>query len=136
MRHDAIADLALRMTVGGGYGYQWTDTDELKVGTEVGLSYIYEDLETARPDNYVAARLSWNVLWVASELLSVGHSASLYPSLEDRDDVYGTADTFARANLSESMFAQLNWAFAWDNTPAAGAQRDDHLYTLTVGWSF
>ena len=135
-RKDSIADLQTRFTLGGGYGYQWIDEANLQVNTEAGLSWIYEDLDGLRPDDWFAARLAWNILWIMDEMWSFGHVGAVYPSLEDSDDVYGQATSFARANLNENLFAQLTWIFTYDNTPAIGADREDHLYTLTVGWTF
>jgi hypothetical protein len=34
------------------------------------------------------------------------------------------------------MYAQVQYVFDYDNTPADGKERDDHTLTLGVGWSF
>ena len=56
--------------------------------------------------------------------------------LEEKDDVYGRADTSVDFKINASMLARLQWLFTWDNTPAAGQERVDNLYLLTLGWKF
>jgi hypothetical protein len=52
------------------------------------------------------------------------------------DDFYARIDTRARATLTESMFAQLQWILDYDNTPAPGLEKQDHRLIAAVGWSF
>ena len=45
-------------------------------------------------------------------------------------------DTHGRVNLTDKMFAQLQWIMTWDNTPSTGSDRVDDLYLFSLGWSF
>jgi uncharacterized protein DUF481 len=56
--------------------------------------------------------------------------------LKDKEDVNARVDTHLKLMLTKSMFAQFQWLFTWDNTPATGAERADDLYLVTLGWSF
>jgi putative salt-induced outer membrane protein YdiY len=133
---DEQADLDLRWTAGVGYGYQFRNDDVWKLAGEVGLSYYSEDFSTGEDSEYVAARLGWNADWKASKFWEFLQSGQVLPSLEDSEDIYVQVDTRVKATLTDTMFAQLQWVYSWDNTPAAGKERVDNLYVLTVGWTF
>jgi putative salt-induced outer membrane protein YdiY len=134
------AILDLRWTVGGGIGYQWRDDDQVKFNTEAGLAYFNEEFDNGDKFDYLAARLAWDFWARVTETVVFGHIAELFPSLDDKDDVYGRANTYFEAQLSERMTARLSWVANYDNTPATvGGQtlkRLDSLYLLTVGWTF
>ncbi len=133
---DDQADLDLRWTAGAGYGYQFLNNDEWKLAGEAGLSYFSEEFENGDKDEYLAARLAWNADWKYSKLWQFTQAGQLFPNLEDKEDIYAQVDTRVKATLTETMFAQLQWVFSWDNTPAPDKERVDNLYVLTVGWTF
>ena len=56
--------------------------------------------------------------------------------VEDSDDVTARWDTRVKTNLTDTMFAQLQWVLTYDNTPVTGLDRQDHLLALTIGWTF
>jgi len=134
--NDKKALLQLRYTAGAGCGRQLEEEEDLKVGVEVGLNYFNEDFEGAAQAEYVAARLAYNVEWVPRESWKISQTAEVFPSLEDSDDVNTKLDTRARYDLNEAWFAQFQWVWDWDNTPAAGLERSDHRLFLTLGYSF
>jgi putative salt-induced outer membrane protein YdiY len=142
--HDLNAALDLRLTGGVGMGHQFVQDDTWNLNGEVGLSYIDENYGVTADDptgeaadsDYFAARLAYTVDYLASDHWELSHNGQIYPSVEDSDDVYARWDTRVKTNLTEAMFAQLQWIWDYDNTPAPGAKRNDNLFTLTVGWSF
>lgn len=133
---DREADLQLRATTGVGVGYQWRDDESWKFSTEAGPSWFYEDYERQSPDDYISLRLQYNVEYLKLEEWTISQLGLIFPSLEDSDDIYTRLDTRVRYDLKENMFAQVQWLWEWDNTPASGNDRSDHRYLLTIGWSF
>ncbi len=149
--HDFKAEIELRVTGGLGYGYQFRDDDEWKVSAEAGLSYFDEEFFDGTETDYLAARFAYDVLWTYSERWEFGHTGEILPALESRDDdpaknevggdeenydVTASMVTHARANLTESMFGQFQWILDWDHTPSVGNRQADHLFLLSVGWSY
>lgn len=134
------ANLDLRWTVGGGLGYQWRDDEQWKINTEAGLAYFSEEFDNGDETDYLAARLAWDFWSQVTETVAFGHLGELFPSLDDKDDVYGRATTYLETQLSESMTARLSWLITYDNTPAVingeTLERIDNLYLVTVGWTF
>jgi len=131
---EALVDL--RWSAGGGLGHQFRDDEIWKINAEAGVAYFDEKFDDGTESEYVAARLAWKGTFVATETTTFNHGGELWPSLEEKDDVYGRADTSVDLKVNESMIARLQWLFTWDNTPAAGQERVDNLYLLSVGWKF
>ncbi|MEE8467718.1 MAG: DUF481 domain-containing protein [Planctomycetota bacterium] len=133
---DKNASLDLRTTVGGGLGYQFLDSKKWKLSGEAGLSWLDERFATDGDNAYLALRAAYNVDWVPNSIWNLSQALQVFPSLEDIDDVYAKVDTRLKVNISGSLFAQLQWVYDWNNTPAAGKERVDNLYLLTIGWTF
>ena len=134
---DSNANLKLRTTAGVGAGYQFREDESWNVLGEAGLSYVDENFDgTTDDDDFIAARLAYKADYKVDDKWSAGQGAELFPSLEDQNDVNARVDTHAKVSLSEKMFAQAQWIFTWDNTPATGADRVDNLFLLMLGWSF
>ncbi|MFT5732930.1 MAG: putative salt-induced outer membrane protein YdiY [Planctomycetota bacterium] len=135
------AELDLRWTVGGGIGQQWRDDPEWKINTEVGLAYFKEEFNSGEKNDYLAARLAWDVWKRLTDTVVFGHFAEIFPSVEDADDIYGRGETYVEAQLSARMTARLSWIAVYDNTPAELApgvnlKRLDNIYLLNLGWTF
>ena len=60
----------------------------------------------------------------------------VYQSLEEEDDTSSKMLSRARYNFNEKMFIEGIWQWSWDNTPATGADRNDNIYSLNIGFAF
>ncbi len=132
---DTIARLRRRITLGTGVGHQFREDETLKLNAEAGLSYVDEEFRTSDSD-FTAARVAYNLTWFIAEGWEASHSLSVFPAVDDLDDYYLTSDARLKANLTERMFAQLQYLMDHDETPAAGAEETDHKVTLSLGWGF
>ena len=134
------AALDLRWTVGAGVGHQWRDDEEWRINTEAGLAYFNEEFDNGTDNDYLAARVAWDIWKRLSDTVVFGHFAEFFPSLEDSKDIYGRGETYVEAQLSARMTARLSWIAVYDNTPAVlngqSLKRLDNLYLLNVGWTF
>ena len=133
---DDAAGVDLRSTAGAGLGYQFADGEKWKLSAEGGLSWFKEELTDGNEGDYISARLAYNWEYMPSERWSLAQVGTLFPSLEESEDIYTRIDTRAKLTLTEKMFAQAQWIWDWDNTPSGGNDRSDHLVLLTLGWSF
>ncbi|MEO0478772.1 MAG: DUF481 domain-containing protein [Planctomycetota bacterium] len=144
---DELANLRLRFIAGAGLGYQVVDSEEYSLAVEGGLAYVSEDnvdsplgqpLSPPAPDpdaQYLAARASIKLDWDIIEDVHLSSQGEVFPSLEDNDNITARVDTRLQVTLTENLFAQFQWIFDYDNTPASGNERDDHLLTASIGWS-
>jgi len=133
---DRLADLQQRKYLGAGVGYQWREDDSLKWGSELGAGYFIEDRYESEDTEYVSARIANNIDWKINDKSNLINLLTVYPSLEDGDDIFGRSDTRFKTSLTEAMFAQLQWVWDYDNTPSEGKDRNDNTITLGIGWSF
>ena len=133
---DKNADVDLRTTAGGGLGYQFLDDEKWKLSGELGLSYFDERFATDEDNDYVALRTAYKVDWTPNSRWNFAQGIQVFSSLEDVDDVYAKVDTRLKVTIAGSLFAQFQWIYDWNNTPASGKERVDNLYLLTIGWTF
>jgi putative salt-induced outer membrane protein YdiY len=129
-------DLELRFTAGVGIGHQFVERDDLKVSGEVGVGYFYEKFDNVEADSFISGRVANNVDWTIVEGFSYAHLIEWFPGFEDRADQLVHYDGKLQATLTESMFAQFQTIWDWDNTPAPGFGRVDVKYILSIGWKF
>jgi putative salt-induced outer membrane protein YdiY len=134
---DHNAQLDLRVTIDAGLGYQLVDTGDVAYSIQAGVGYISNEyFNPADDEDSAIGTLSHKFNWKIVADLEFLHSASVIQSLEDKDDVLVKADTRLRWTMITDMFAELQWLFDYDNTPATGAERIDNRYFLSLGWSF
>ncbi|HTF86907.1 MAG TPA: DUF481 domain-containing protein [Planctomycetota bacterium] len=136
VENDMQADLDLRWIFGVGIGEQFIENLILKVSAELGVSWVDERFGSSPDSDYLAGRAAYTVDWNINKDWTFFNAGEIYPSLEDGDDVYAKVDTRIKVTLTDKMFAQAQWVMDWDNTPAAGKERVDNRYILTVGWAF
>jgi putative salt-induced outer membrane protein YdiY len=135
--HDFTAALDLRSTVGAGLGHEFRSDDDWDLSGELGLSYIDDKYLVSTDDNeYLSARVAYKAEYKGSEKWGLTHEGEIFPSLEDGDNVHARWDSRAKTNLTETMFAQLQWVYTYNNVPATGSDRVDNLFALTLGWTF
>jgi putative salt-induced outer membrane protein YdiY len=134
---DEAASLDLRFTLGAGVGHQFVDNARWKFAAERACRTSTRTT-TARPTTRTTspARIAANTGYEHDKTWSFAHTLEAYPSLEDADDFYGRSDLRVKLTFTESMLAQLQWIVDYDNTPAAGNDRVDNRYLLSVGWKF
>lgn len=135
---DLLQDISLRWTAGVGAGHQYLDNDTWKFGVEAGVTQIDTEYRSAGIDSTsdTSARIASNAAYKMNERWSFAHTLEAYPSLEEVDDFYGRSDFRVAAALSTSMLVSLQWVVDYDNTPAAGRERVDQRYLLSLGWKF
>lgn len=141
---DAVAQLDLRAILGVGLGYQWKETETLKWGTELGLSYVDESFEDSSFDaSFVAARLGSNLTCQISKSSTFEQVAELFPSLEDSEDVIAKLDNRLKMIITGKWIAQIQYVLDFDGSAptgsgpgADGTKETDHRVVLSLGWSF
>lgn len=135
--NDYLSAVDLRYTIGAGLGYQFEETETWKLSGEVGVSYVNSDyVGTADDTDYISGRAAYAWDWKPNTKYNVSQVGVIFPSLERGEDINARVDTKGRMNLTDKMFAQLEWLYQWDNTPATGKVRNDNLVMFGLGWSF
>lgn len=133
---DELANLDLRWYAGAGVGYVFYDEETMGLDGEVGLVYFSQEFETGDDEDYIAARIAYNYWNQINENVRFEQDMWAFPSVEDIEDFYGRLDSRLMIKMSEAMFAQIQHVFDYNNSPAPGAQRDDHRVIMGLGWNF
>jgi len=135
---DRIAELDLRLTAGGGVGYQWFETPTFNLFTEAGLAWVYENFTDQQPsEDHLALRLAYHVDWTPHKALKLFHNLEYLPNVTEPFVDYNlNLDAGGRATIIQNFFAEFKFEFRYDSTPAIGARKEDLRYLVGVGWSF
>lgn len=134
---DRVSGLDLRLTTGVGLGYQFVETEELEANIELGPTWVSEHYEDGENDNdYVAARVAWNLDWMFYDGVSFFHHGRALPSMEDWQDQFVATDTGFRYKLWGSFFGESKVHWEWDSTPAEDKKRQDLTVILGLGYGF
>jgi putative salt-induced outer membrane protein YdiY len=127
----------LRSAVGGGYGYQFVETKQLKLSGELGAVWFREEFTTADPTrSYTAGRAAYKAEWKPNDKFTLANEGEFYQGLDTYLHASANELTRGRYNFTDKFFIELAWIYAWNNEPATGAKRVDNLYTLNLGWAF
>ncbi len=133
---NSLAALHLRYYAGGGAGYQFVENERTKLLGEGGLVYFNEEFTNNDKNEYIAARLSYDLDHKVTDTTTFEQTAEAFPSLEDKDDFYGKLDSKVSFKISDKWSAFLQHVLNYDNTPADGAERVDNRVIVGVRWSF
>jgi putative salt-induced outer membrane protein YdiY len=137
VEQDQIAELDLRLTIGGGVGYQWFETPTFNLNTEAGLAWVYEKFKNGGTEDHVAARLAYHVDWTPYKTVKLFNNVEWLPNITDWFGDYNlNADVGVRATIYEGLFAEAKIELRYDSTPAPGAKKEDVRYLFGVGWAF
>ena len=136
LESDDFQDLNLRSTAGVGVGYQILDTDRTKLSAEAGPSYVNEDYDEAKDNRYAAAR--WSVRFefdIVPERIKLFHLDEGFYSLEESDTWFVLTEQGVRFTLVENFFANFEFDYKYNNSPAPGNKKSDYAYIIGVGYA-
>jgi len=134
LEQDKIADLARRLFLGGGPGYQWIETDKVKFSTEAGLGWQQEKFEhTSSVEEQAMAQAGYNFAAALNDKVRFLHDLKYYPSLEDTRDYLVSSSAELRTRITKRIFGSAKVVYEYDSTPAAGAEKSDWTYILGIG---
>jgi len=134
---DKILDLDHRLTTGIGLGYQWIETDNWNIFTELGAAYVDEKYATpGEKDSYLSARGAYHIERNFGERFSLFHNLEILESLDDTTSYLLTTDAGARAQITKRWFVEGRAMLLYNSEPPADLKKDDTRYTLGVGMKF
>jgi putative salt-induced outer membrane protein YdiY len=142
--NDRFQDLKMRTALASGPGFQIIDRGDfegpLKDMTfyaEAGLAYFNEDFNVANDTDSIRGRYSMKLNWpLLDDRITIYHFSEFYPSLENSRDFYLTMDNGIRFKLWKGFVSGLQLTTRYNNRPPPGTGDTDHLYLLTLGYSF
>lgn len=133
---DSLARLKLRYYLGGGVGYQFREDEKVKLNGEAGLVYFKEEYFNGDENDYVAARLAYDLDYQVTETTLFEQTTEAFPSVEDLSDFYGQVDSKLSFQIKDNWSAFIQHILGYDNTPATGAERLDNRVNVGLRWSY
>ena len=134
---DPFRDIDLRSTLSAGSGFQFYDSDELRVSLEAGLSYTDTRFIVDKDDNY--AGFNWGFNWEQSLLgdrLKFFHRHRGNQGLDSSDNLIINAQTGIRVPIAAGLSASAEYDLDWDRSPPDNTRSTDHTYLLGVGYDW
>lgn len=137
LERDRFKDIDLRSVIGGGYGYQWIETEATKVALRGGLDYVNIDHYDAEYEQFAA--FGWNLdvthrlLFLPMELF---HNQDGYRGLNSEGAIVLRTRTGVRVPLSYGFNATAQFNFDWESDPAPGREEVDKTVLLGLGYEF
>jgi hypothetical protein len=132
-------NLKLRVSLGGGGGYQILASNRMNllVGAGlVGTREVYVDTDPRyNLDAYLAA--TWETFLYDSPKLDLTIDATVYPGLTDWGRVRGSLTVRAKYELFSDFYVGLNFNDTFDTRPPdPGSPQNDFIATFTIGWKY
>ena len=134
---DPFRDIDLRSVVSAGSGYQFFDSNELRLSLEAGLSYTDTRFIVDEDDRY--AGFNWGLNW---EQALPGNRATFFhrhrgnQGLDSSDNLIVKARTGIRVPIAAGLTASAEYDLDWDRPPAEDTSSMDHTYRLGVGYDW
>ena len=123
--HDDRAGLDARLILGVGVGRQVLDRDALKLGLEMGGSYVAEYYAIDDDDGYVAVRLASRHEHRLSETARWWTRAEYLPRIDDWDQYLIDAEIGIEAAINSHMSMRFVLQDNYNSRPATGTERND-----------
>jgi len=134
---DKILELDHRLTTGVGLGYQWMETDNWEIFTELGGAYVDEKYSALdEKDTYLSARGAYHIARNFGERLNLFHNFEILENLDTVGAHLVTTDAGLRAQLTARWFMEGRVMLLYNSQPPADQKKDDTRYTVGVGLKF
>ncbi len=135
-KHNGLQELALRTSIGSGIGYQFFDSEALRLSTTAGLSYVREDFSIAPSEDFLAFQFGLDYEHQWFDWLRFFHNLQALTSVEDINDFVLRTRSGLRYPISDNFVANLQFNVDYDNSPSEDAQKKDFIYALTLGYNW
>lgn len=134
LQQNDLQELDLRTSISTGIGYQFHNTDDLKLSATIGVGYLSENFEVAPSEQTIAGRWSVNYEHSWYEWLDFFHDHEGLVSVEDVNDFVIRSRTGLRYPISERFTGTAQINFNYDNSPSPGTSKEDLIYILSLGY--
>jgi putative salt-induced outer membrane protein YdiY len=135
--HDKFADLDLRTRLGPHVGYQFFESKELNLDTNVGLLYVDEDYNEAENDDY------WSLGWLVDfdwflvpDRVQFYHKHTGFQSLSETNNLTIDSWTGFRFPIYKGIVASTEAEVDYDGGAPDDVDKTDTTYRLKLGYQW
>lgn len=130
--YDDVADIDYRATLGPGWGAYLVKNDQRTLTLEAGPSYVWEEVG-GESDDYLALRFAERYACQALENAKLVQSLEYLPAAEDFENYLLVGEIGVEAAMSDHLNLRVVVQDKYDNTPAAGKERNDLSLIAGIG---
>ena len=137
--HSSQQDLALRTTLGGGYGRFFKRTTNTNLAWLGGVVYVHETFDTtaAQPsDQSTEAVLGIQYHQVRFKFGEFDSQLRVFPGLSDAGRIRVTTNNTATIKLVNNFHFQFTFWDNFDSKPPVSAKKNELGVSSGIGWSF
>ena len=137
LQRDRFRDIDLRTVVGGGYGYQFHDTETTRFSLKGGLDMVDVDRYESASERFAA--LGWHVDFMhrlANSDIELFHVQDGYRGLSRQASVLIQTRTGMRFPLSSGFYAMTQLNLDWESDPAPGRRQTDTKLLIGLGYAY
>jgi len=135
--HDKFADLDLRTRAGPHVGYQFFETRELNLDTNVGLLYVDENYDEAEDDEFWS--LGWQIdydWFLVPDRVQFYHRHTGFQALDSTDNLTIDSWTGFRFPLYKGIVASTEAEVDYDGGAPSDVDKTDTTYRLKLGYQW
>lgn len=135
--YDKFADLDLRTSVGPVAGYQWFESPEMNLSTEIAPLYVDEQFNQAEDDDYYA--LGWGInfdRFVFGDFVQVYHKQVGKWDIEDTSNVIWDTWTGLRFPLVLGVVVSTEMKVQYNSGAPENTKKTDTTYSLKLGYQW
>jgi putative salt-induced outer membrane protein YdiY len=135
--HDKFADLDLRTRFGPHVGYQFFESKELNLDTNVGLLYVDEDYNEAENDDYWS--LGWQIdfdWFLVPDRVQFYHKHTGFQSFSETNNITIDSWTGFRFPIYKGIVASTEAEIDYDGGAPSDVDKTDTTYRLKLGYQW
>ncbi len=135
--HDKFSDLDLRTRLGPHVGYQFFESKELNLDTNVGLLYVDENFDMAEDDDFWS--LGWQIdfdWFLVPDRVQLYHRQTGFQSVQDTDNLTIDSWTGFRFPLYKGIVASTEAEIDYDGGAPGDVDKTDTTYRVKLGYQW
>lgn len=136
--HSSQQDLALRTTLGGGYGHYLVHSNRNVVALIAGAVYTHETFTapTQPSSQNIEALLGATYQLFRFDRYNLQSQVLVYPGLSDAGRIRTTTKTTFTVKLPNNFHTNFSFWDNFDSKPPTGAKNNELGISNTLGWTF
>jgi putative salt-induced outer membrane protein YdiY len=135
--HDKFADLDLRTRVGPHVGYEFFESKELNLDTNVGVLYVDENYDEAEDEDYWSLGWQINFDWfLLPDRVQFYHKHTGFQSLSETNNLTIDSWTGFRFPIYKGIVASTEAEVDYDGGAPDDVDKTDTTYRLKLGYQW
>lgn len=135
--YDEFKDLNLKLDLGPGLGYQFSESELINFYLEAGPSYVRQDFQHESTRDYIAARGAMGLdKYFFDKFFQFFLLTEGFTNPDEADDRFARLRTGLRFPLRWGMNLTTQYNLDWDSNPPEGIDDTDQKFIFLLGYEY